>query len=109
VTYVKAIRIHKKVNKELERLDFPLRRQLAELFAFLAEGESLGMPVSRPMPTVEHGTHELRIKDRSGQYRVFYFTKKADAILIFHFFKKKTQETPAGEIETAKRRLKEMS
>jgi phage-related protein len=29
--------------------------------------------------------------------------------LIFHFLKKKKQETPAGEIETAKRRLKEMS
>lgn len=38
----------------------------------------------------------------------FYYTKKADAILIFHFFKKKTQETPLQEIETAKSRLKEM-
>jgi len=74
----------------------------------LAEGENPGMPISRPMPVVDHGVHELRIKDRSGQYRVFYYTKKADAILIFHFFKKKTQETPSQEIETAKGRLEEM-
>lgn len=100
--------MHKKVSKELEKLDFTIKRRLAELFGLLAEGENLGMPVSRPMPVVEHGVHELRIKDHSGQYRVFYYTKKADAILIFHFFKKKTQEMPMQEIETAKGRLKEM-
>ncbi len=59
---MKAVRIHKKVASEVEKLDFSLKRQLAELFAQLAEGESLGMPVSRPMPVVEHGVHELRVK-----------------------------------------------
>jgi phage-related protein len=105
---VKTIRIHKKVVKELEGLDFSLKRQLSELFAKLAAGENLGLPVSRPMPSVKHGVHELRVKDRSGQYRVFYYTKKADAILIFHFFKKKSQETPLQEIETGQSRLKEL-
>lgn len=66
------------------------------------------MPVSRPMPIVQHGVHELRIKDLSGQYRCFYFTKKSDSILVFHFFKKKSQETPKQEIETARRRLEDM-
>jgi phage-related protein len=65
-----------------------MRRRLTELFALLGEGENLGMPVSRPIPTIDHGVHELRVKDQSGQYRVFYYTKRADAILIFHFFKK---------------------
>lgn len=106
---MKAIRIHKKVSKELEKLELSLKRELTEAFALLAEGENIGMPLSRPMPVVEHGVHELRIKDRTGQYRVFYYTKKADTILVFHFFKKKTQETPAKEIETARSRLEEMS
>lgn len=105
---MKSIRVHKKVAKELETLDFSMRRQLSELFALLVDGESLGMPISRPMPSIRHGVHELRVRDRSGQYRVFYYTKKADAILIFHFFKKKTQETPLQEIETAKSRLEEL-
>ena len=105
---MKTVRIHRKVIKELEDLDVSLKQKLLELLALLAEGENLGMPVSRPMPTVEHGTHELRIKDHTGQYRVFYFTKVADAILVFHIFKKKTQETPNQEIETGKKRLKEM-
>lgn len=105
---MKTIRIHRKVTKELEDLELPLKQKLAELLTLLAEGESLGMPVSRPMPIVEHGVHELRIKDHTGQFRIFYFTKDANAILVFHLFKKKTQETPAQEIETGKKRLKEM-
>jgi phage-related protein len=105
---VKVIRFHPKVIRELDDLDLGLRAHLAELLAMLSEGQNLGMPVSRPMPIVEHGAHELRIKDRTGAYRVFYFTKQAGAILVFHLFKKKTQESPQKEIETAKRRLMEM-
>ena len=66
------------------------------------------MPLSRPMPSVGKGVHELRVKDRSGQYRVFYYTKLKNDILVFHFFKKKTQATPKKEIDLAKRRLKTM-
>ena len=84
------------------------RNALLDLLALLAEGVSLGMPISRPMPSVIHGAHELRLKDRSGQYRVFYFTKHMEAILVFHMFKKKSQETPKNEIIIARKRLKEM-
>lgn len=71
-------------------------------------GESLGLPVSRPMPVIANGAHELRIKDRSGQYRIFYFTKHKDAVPVFHFLKKKTETTPHHEIGIAQNRLKDM-
>ena len=105
---MKAIRIHPRVIREIEGLELPLRSRLTELLAMLADGQSLGMPVSRPMPIVDHGAHELRLKDRTGAFRVFYFTKSEGVILVFHFFKKKTQESPPQEIETAQRRLTEM-
>jgi len=41
-------------------------------------------------------------------YRVFYYTKLADSVLIFHAFAKKTQKTPPHEIALAQKRLKEM-
>lgn len=66
------------------------------------------MPVSRPMPSVYHGVHELRLKDRSGQYRIFYYLKNKEMILVFHFFKKKSRTTPIQEIKTARVRLKEL-
>jgi phage-related protein len=60
------------------------------------------------MASVDVGVEELRIKDRSGAYRVFYYAKLADSVLILHAFTKKTQETPPKEIALAKKRLKEM-
>jgi len=105
---MKVLRVHRQVAKEIERLDPFTRRKLAELFSLLTEGESLGLPVSRPMPVIANGAHELRLKDRTGQFRIFYFTKDRDAVLVFHFLKKKTQATPQHEIEIAKSRLEDM-
>ncbi len=105
---MKPIRFHKKVEKELESLDVFTRAKVAEFLALIAKGESLGLPISRPMSGLAHGAHELRIKNPSGQYRIFYFVKFRDAILVFHFFKKKTQQTPKQEIEVGQKRLGEM-
>lgn len=105
---MKVIRFHKQVIRELEYLDIKTKQHLTDLLALLAVGESIAMPISRPMPSVTHGAHELRIKDKSGQYRIFYFTKVKDAVMIFHMFKKKTEATPKQEIETGLKRLKEM-
>lgn len=105
---MKPLRVHRQVSKEIDNLDPFTRRRLTECFSLLMAGESIGMPLSRPMPSVAHGAHELRLKDRKGQYRVFYFTKHADALIVFHFLKKKTQATPDHEIEIAKGRLREM-
>lgn len=107
-TPMKPLRFHKKVQPVLDELDPFTKAELADLFQLLTKGESLGLPVSRPMPVVAHGVHELRVKGRGGQVRVFYFTKHKDAILVFHAFKKKTQKTPVHEIDVAKRRLGEM-
>jgi phage-related protein len=47
------------------------------------------MPLSRPMPSIEPGAAELRIRDRSGIYRVFYYARSPRGILVFHAFGKK--------------------
>ena len=105
---MKTLRIHRAVEKTLE--DWPLvtKAELADILGLLLAGHSLGMPASRPMPSVALGVSEIRLKERSGQYRVFYFTKRAGAILVFHAFKKKTQATPKHEITVAKKRLEEL-
>jgi phage-related protein len=61
------------------------------------------------MRSVAEGVEELRVKDRTGAYRVFYFAKLATAILIFHAFTKKTQITSPRDIALGQRRLKEMT
>lgn len=102
---MRLVRFHRSVEKALQDWPLAVKAELADLLTLLAAGRSIGMPTSRPMPDVANGVHELRIKDRSGQFRVFYFTKTADAILVFHAFKKKTQVTPKHELTVAKERL----
>ena len=66
------------------------------------------MPHSRPMPRVAAGVSELRVRAEDGVYRAFYFTQSPEGILVFHAFVKKTQQTPALEIELGRKRLKEL-
>jgi phage-related protein len=66
------------------------------------------MPLSKSMPSVGKGVEELRVKDSSGAYRVFYYARLHDRVLVFHAFQKKTEKTPKHEIEIGKKRLKEL-
>ena len=74
----------------------------------LQKGDVIGVPHSKPMKSVEIGVSELRVKDASGAYRVFYYVKTNQGILVFHAFVKKTQKTPKKEIEQGKKYLKEL-
>jgi phage-related protein len=71
----------------------------------LQEGILLGLPHSRPMPSIGKGCHELRITDKNVIWRIVYRIDP-DAILIADVFKKKTQQTPKQVITDSKRRLK---
>jgi phage-related protein len=72
----------------------------------LQRGDVLGMPVSRPMPTIGARCHELRINDESGTWRVLYRTD-SDAVIILEVFSKKTAATPKAVIQAAQRRLRD--
>jgi len=85
-----------------------VRREFGKVIFDLQKGNKLSMPLSRPMSSVASSVEELRIRDSSGAYRVFYYTKLADSVLIFHAFLKKTRKTPPNEIALARKRLKEM-
>ena len=70
----------------------------------LQQGETLGLPQSRPMPTIGAGCHELRIPDRSVTWRIVYHVA-GDAVVILDVFTKKTEVTPQGVLATCRRRL----
>ena len=68
-------------------------------------GADLGMPHTRAMGD---GLFELRLKSSEGIARVFYCTVVSKKIVMLHQFIKKTDKTPARELATAKRRMKEI-
>jgi phage-related protein len=81
------------------------RLEAGLLLRRLQQGESLGMPHSRPMPSVGEHCHELRIRDAGKNWRLIYRIDD-DAILILAVFSKSTRTTPKGVIESCKKRLK---
>jgi phage-related protein len=83
-----------------------VRGDLADAVARLDEGQTLSMPLSRPMPGVGHGAHELRLKDRSGACRVVYAIVRSSTVYLVHG--QTTRKTPTRNIEVARRRLKEI-
>ena len=66
----------------------------------LQEGDSLSLPLSRPMPSIGRRCHELRIADatQAVTWRIVYRID-ADAILVAAAFAKKTEQTPEREID----------
>lgn len=71
----------------------------------LQAGRLLGMPHSRPMPSIGHHCHELRVQDAGQTWRIIYRVE-ADAIVIVEVFSKKQQSTPAAVIRVSKDRLR---
>jgi len=103
-----VLQIHRQCSKELGKLSLDVKGDLADAIARLEEGHTLSMPLSRPMPSIGKGVHELRFRDRAGIYRVIYFYAGASVIWLLHAFTKKTQATSKQNIEIAKKRLNEV-
>jgi phage-related protein len=68
-------------------------------------GPDLGMPHTKAMGD---GLFELRLKAAEGIARVFYCTMVRKRIVMLHHFIKKTDKTPAKELNAARMRKKEI-
>jgi phage-related protein len=82
------------------------RLEAGHLLRRLQRGERLGMPNSRPMPSMGPRCHELRINDATVSWRIIYRID-VDAIVILEVFSKKSRQTPRPVIDACKRRIKE--
>ena len=82
------------------------RLEAGYVLRLLQQGESLGLPHSRPMPVIGPRCHELRINDESCTFRIIY-RADTDAVVILDVLKKKTEQTPQSIIETCRRRVRE--
>lgn len=60
------------------------------------------------METVGPGVREIRVREKSGAYRVIYVAKFARAVYVLHCFQKKTQKSAPKDLALAKRRYKEL-
>lgn len=105
---MKAAIFHPSARAAIRLFPEDVRQELGKAIFDLQRGESLTMLLSRGMASIARGAAELRVRDRSGSFRVLYYTRSARGILVFHAFVKQSQTTPKHEMELGKRRLKEL-
>jgi phage-related protein len=81
------------------------RIEAGTLLGLLQEGGTPSMPHARPMPDIGTRCLELRVKDKSADWRIFC-RADSDAIVMIHVLKKKTEKTPKSIIDLCNERLK---
>lgn len=81
------------------------RRAIGTDLATVQFGWPIGMPLCR---SLGNGLWEVRSSLPSRRIARLLFFVEGERIGVVHGFIKKTQKTPAGELELAKRRMKEM-
>ncbi|HET6157606.1 MAG TPA: type II toxin-antitoxin system RelE/ParE family toxin [Dongiaceae bacterium] len=59
----------------------------------------------KPFSTIGPNVREIRIRERSGAFRIIYQATLPDVVLVLNAFRKSTQKTPQHEIDKARARL----
>jgi len=62
----------------------------------------------KPMPTVGSGVQEIRIRDESGAYRIFYVAKFEEAVYVLHVFEKRSQKTARTDLALGQSRYADL-
>lgn len=95
------------VDGEILALPRDLRARLSHVSALI---ETAGLAALPPayVKHLEGKLWELRLKGRSGIARAIYVTVSGKRVVIVKAFVKKSQKTPARELEAARERAKEV-
>jgi phage-related protein len=99
--------LNQTVDAELTELPADMRGRLVRISELI---EAVGLPTVKE-PHVRHirgRLWEIRLKGKAGIARALYVTAKEQRVVILRAFIKKTEKTPAGEIDLALQRAKEL-
>ena len=97
---------NRKVREETLRFPDGILASFLHIVEIIEEfGPNAGRPYTAP---VGNGLFEIRARGKEGIGRSLFCTVKGKEIIILNSFIKKTQKIPRKEIETARKRMKEI-
>lgn len=99
--------LNETVDAELDELPADMRARLVRISELIA---SVGLPHVKE-PHVRHVRGllwEIRLKGKAGIARALYVTAREQRVVILRAFIKKTEKTPASEIDLALQRAREL-
>lgn len=102
-----TIHFHDLASRDMADLPIVLR---ARVLAILSRIETGGVTAVRE-PHVKHlegKLWEVRAKGADGIARAIYIAVSGQRVVVLHAFVKKSQKTPAGALDIARRREKEL-
>jgi phage-related protein len=99
--------LNETVDAELAALTVDMRARFVRIAELI---EAMGLMSVRE-PHVKHvrgPLWEIRLNGKSGIARALYVTARGERVIVVRVFVKKSEKTPAGEIELALGRAKEL-
>ena len=99
--------LNETVDAELAALPVDMRARFVRIAELI---EAMGLTSVRE-PHVKHlrgRLWEIRLKGKAGIARALYVTARGERVIVVRVFVKKSEKTPAGEIELALGRTKEL-
>ncbi len=95
-----------KAYKDIQRWPKKLLSKYLRIVDLIEQlGPDLGMPFTKAMGKE---LFEIRAKGQEGIGRAFFCTVHKNEVVVLHGFIKKTDKTPKGDLEIARKRLREL-
>ncbi len=82
------------------------RRKIAQTLVWLREVDRLPVSILKSIEG-RKGLYEIRIEVGNNIFRIFCCFDKGNLVILFNGFQKKTQKTPAKELDKAEKLMNE--
>lgn len=93
-------------TKFFDGLDEKTKKKVLQVLVWIQSLDIIPISLMKSIEGVK-GLYEIRIEYSSNIYRIFCCFDKNELVVLFNGFQKKTQKTPPGEIDRAKRLMTE--
>lgn len=105
--YIRQVVTYGNYFKEFRKtLSHDTLRKMYQIFIYIMTLEQIPIKYLKAIADVQ-GLFEIRVEEGGNIYRIFCCMDEGNLVILFNGFQKKTQKTPQGEIERAKRIMKE--
>lgn len=103
----RTIKIFKKYfNEFYVAQSDPVRRKINYCLNVVRSVDRVPISILKKIESVD-GLYEIRIESGGNIFRIFCCFDEGSLVILFNGFQKETQKTPLGEIERAKKLMKE--
>lgn len=105
--YIRQVVVYADYFKEFKKtLSRDALRKIYQILIYIMTLEQIPGKYLKAITGVR-GLFEIRIEEGGNIYRIFCCMDEGNLVILFNGFQKKTQRTPLGEIERAKRIMNE--